>query len=34
MNHTLSSYEHKKKLWLCLNAVNALEGIRFYVSFA
>ena len=28
------SYEHKKALWLCLNAVNALEGIRFYVSFA
>jgi ribonucleoside-diphosphate reductase beta chain len=27
-------YEHKKKLWLCLNAVNALEGIRFYASFA
>ena len=27
-------YEHKKYLWLCLNAVNALEGIRFYVSFA
>lgn len=26
--------EHKKALWLCLNAVNALEGIRFYVSFA
>ena len=24
----------KKDLWLCLNAVNALEGIRFYVSFA
>jgi ribonucleoside-diphosphate reductase beta chain len=24
----------KKKLWLCLNSVNALEGIRFYVSFA
>lgn len=21
-------------LWLCLNAINALEGIRFYVSFA
>ena len=21
-------------MWLCLNAVNALEGIRFYVSFA
>ena len=28
------SYEHKKALWMCLNAVNALEGIRFYVSFA
>jgi ribonucleoside-diphosphate reductase beta chain len=26
--------EHKKALWMCLNAVNALEGIRFYVSFA
>lgn len=25
---------HKKALWLCLNAVNALEGVRFYVSFA
>ena len=28
------NYKHKKALWLCLNAVNALEGIRFYVSFA
>jgi ribonucleoside-diphosphate reductase beta chain len=28
------SYEHKKALWLALNAVNVLEGIRFYVSFA
>ena len=27
-------YHHKKALWLCLNAVNALEGVRFYVSFA
>ena len=27
-------YDHKKSLWLCLNAVNALEGVRFYVSFA
>lgn len=27
-------YEHKKYLWLCLNAVNALEAVRFYVSFA
>lgn len=24
----------KKLLWICLNSVNALEGIRFYVSFA
>ena len=29
-----AKYEHKKYLWLCLNAVNALEGVRFYVSFA
>lgn len=28
-NHT-----HKKALWLALNSVNVLEGIRFYVSFA
>ena len=27
-------YDLKRKLWLCLNNVNALEGIRFYVSFA
>lgn len=27
-------YDLKKKLWLCINSVNALEGIRFYVSFA
>lgn len=27
-------YEHKKALWMCINAINALEGIRFYVSFA
>lgn len=25
---------NKRNLWLALNAVNALEGIRFYVSFA
>jgi len=30
----VGSYEHKKALWMCLNAVNALEGVRFYVSFA
>lgn len=29
-----NQYHHKKALWLCLNAVNALEGIRFYTSFA
>lgn len=27
-------YQHKKALWLCLNSINALEGLRFYVSFA
>lgn len=26
--------ELKKKLWMALNSVNALEGVRFYVSFA
>jgi len=31
---TVDLYELKKKLWLCLNSVNALEGIRFYISFA
>lgn len=30
----VGEYELKKKLWLCINSVNALEGIRFYVSFA
>jgi len=30
----INKYEMKKKLWLCLNSVNILEGIRFYVSFA
>ena len=29
-----SQIEHKKALWLALMAVNALEGIRFYGSFA
>lgn len=28
------SYAHKEALWMALNAVNALEGVRFYVSFA
>lgn len=29
-----SLYNAKRELWRCLNAINALEGIRFYVSFA
>jgi ribonucleoside-diphosphate reductase beta chain len=32
--HTISMRELKKKLFLCMNSVNALEAIRFYVSFA
>ncbi|MFC3865774.1 class Ia ribonucleoside-diphosphate reductase subunit beta [Alcaligenes aquatilis] len=31
---TLSLYELKKKLYLCMMSVNILEAIRFYVSFA
>lgn len=34
INFKGSLYDHKKALWLCLNAVNFLEGIRFYASFA
>lgn len=30
----IDMYDLKKSLWLCLNSVNALEGVRFYVSFA
>jgi ribonucleoside-diphosphate reductase beta chain len=30
----IDRYELKKKLWLAINNVNSLEGIRFYVSFA
>ena len=30
----ISKYELKKKIWLTLNSVNILEGVRFYVSFA
>jgi len=29
-----NEYAHKKALYLCMHAVNALEAIRFYVSFA
>lgn len=31
---TVSLYELKRKLYVCLMCVNALEAIRFYVSFA
>lgn len=31
---TVDLYELKRKLWLAINSVNVLEGIRFYVSFA
>ena len=30
----ITKYELKKRLWLALMSINALEGIRFYVSFA
>ena len=30
----VNSYDHKASLWKCLHAINALEGLRFYVSFA
>jgi ribonucleoside-diphosphate reductase beta chain len=33
-NLMYDEYKHKKSLWLCLHAINALEGVRFYVSFA
>ncbi|MDT7525026.1 MULTISPECIES: class Ia ribonucleoside-diphosphate reductase subunit beta [Idiomarinaceae] len=32
--HLVSMRELKKKLFLCINSVNALEAVRFYVSFA
>ena len=32
--HNVTIREIKKKLFLCINSVNALEAIRFYVSFA
>ena len=30
----VEKYDHKKAIWLALMAVNILEGIRFYASFA
>ena len=32
--HIVNMRELKKKLFLCINSVNALEAVRFYVSFA
>ncbi len=34
VTHNITMRELKKKLFLCMNSVNALEAIRFYVSFA
>jgi ribonucleoside-diphosphate reductase beta chain len=31
---TISKWELKKRIWMALNSVNALEGVRFYTSFA
>jgi len=30
----VDKYELKRRLWMAINSVNVLEGIRFYVSFA
>ncbi|AMJ98658.1 MULTISPECIES: class Ia ribonucleoside-diphosphate reductase subunit beta [Alteromonas] len=34
VSHNITVRELKKKLFLCMQSVNALEAIRFYVSFA
>lgn len=34
VSHNITLRELKKKLYLCMQSVNALEAIRFYVSFA
>jgi len=33
-NSASNKMDHKRALWMCMNSANALEGIRFYVSFA
>ena len=33
-NSPTNKMDHKRALWMCMMAANALEGIRFYVSFA
>lgn len=34
VDHNITMRNLKKKLFLCMNSVNALEAVRFYVSFA
>lgn len=34
VSYQVDLYTLKKKLYLCMNSVNALEAVRFYVSFA
>ena len=33
-NSPTNKMDHKRALWMCMLSANALEGIRFYVSFA
>ena len=33
-NSATNKMDHKRSLWMCMMSANALEGIRFYVSFA
>jgi ribonucleoside-diphosphate reductase beta chain len=33
-NSATNKMQHKQALWMCMLSANALEGIRFYVSFA
>ena len=33
-NSASNKMDDKRALWMCMNSANALEGIRFYVSFA
>lgn len=34
VHHRITTYDLKKKVYLCLMSVNILEAVRFYVSFA
>mgnify|MGYP003318134410 FL=1 len=33
-NSATNRMDHKRALWMCMLSANALEGVRFYVSFA